>query len=294
VGNLYVSDLVSGSRVACIRVLWLLIPLCFFQSALEQAREHGIARGGLYGFFVKGETLEPTFADFSTATATPDATPSPSIDAMGSGVDGNGKSANGAVVSLKRKRDDGKARSGGKDRSVEPGGYKKMSDKKNKIKREKAKREVRRGIKSRLGNDAASESYVDESKVVEDENAVPYETAKEARRAKRTAASKVQEADEEERNRKKEEQTKAKGARRSAAVNNTDAVADDSNGQNVEAIANTSADISNRDSRASRAEQSSIQIPEKPLSNKKKAKYAKRAAEKGMSLEDYINKKERG
>jgi hypothetical protein len=201
---------------------------------------------------------------------------------MESVVDGNGKSANGADVSLKRKRADGKARSGGKEKPVERSGSK--SDKRGKIQREKAKREAKRGIKSGLRKEAVSEPYVEKSRGMEDEDALRYETVKEVRIAKRRAASQVQEAENKEREREMEKQPKAKRVRRGAAADNSTAV-DDSNGRAVEGISKTTAGISNRDSRASGA------IPGKPLSEKKKAKYAKRAAEKGISIEEYIKKR---
>ncbi|KAF2661985.1 hypothetical protein K491DRAFT_686969 [Lophiostoma macrostomum CBS 122681] len=67
------------------------------ESTLSQVRKQGINRGGLYGFFVRGEGLEGTITDSSspntTADTTRDTTPDPTM-------------SSGAQPTKKRKRDD--------------------------------------------------------------------------------------------------------------------------------------------------------------------------------------------
>jgi hypothetical protein len=51
------------------------------ESTLSQVRKQGINRGGLYGFFVRGEGLEGTITDSSTPNTTADSTRDPTPDA---------------------------------------------------------------------------------------------------------------------------------------------------------------------------------------------------------------------
>lgn len=80
--------------------------LTFIQSTLSQIRTQGINRGGLYGFFVKGEciagTIEDSSASVTDASLPPSGTSTPPTSA--SDTEGPSKTTKKSKKEKKRKR----------------------------------------------------------------------------------------------------------------------------------------------------------------------------------------------
>ncbi|KAF2030576.1 hypothetical protein EK21DRAFT_20595, partial [Setomelanomma holmii] len=80
------------------------------ESTLNQIRTKGVNRGGLYGFFVKGEAIAGTIDDISSATDTsipPSGASTPPTSVSASDTEANTKSTKTSDRKTKRKQVDG-------------------------------------------------------------------------------------------------------------------------------------------------------------------------------------------